>query len=134
MTAVTSADAAVGPDDRSLVVTRAFDAPRERVFDAWTDPTQVDRWWGPEGVATTADEICPRGIRVVTLKTGGVPESIPDDFEGRDEIAAALREETLLNRTATLSDVGDVATFVASDRARTVTGTEVTVSCGAMLD
>ncbi|MFC6964106.1 SDR family oxidoreductase [Halocatena marina] len=40
----------------------------------------------------------------------------------------------MLNRTATLADVGDVAAFVASDRARTITGTEVNVSCGAMLD
>lgn len=32
-----------------LVITRIFDAPRERVFKAWTDPRQVARWWGPHG-------------------------------------------------------------------------------------
>lgn len=79
-------------------------------------------------------ELGPHGIRVVTLKTGGVLETIPNDLPGRDEIVAKTEADALLNRTATLADVGDVAAFVASDRARTITGTEVNVSCGAMLD
>ncbi|HEX2728553.1 MAG TPA: SDR family oxidoreductase [Rubrobacteraceae bacterium] len=81
-----------------------------------------------------ACELGRHGIRVVTLKTGGVPESIPDTFVGRDEISAELQQATLLNRTATLSDVGAVATFVASDKARTMTATEVNISCGAIVD
>jgi NAD(P)-dependent dehydrogenase (short-subunit alcohol dehydrogenase family) len=81
-----------------------------------------------------ACELGPHGIRVVTLKTGGVPESIPDDFAGKDEISAAIRKATLLNRPATLADVGDVAAFVASDLARTITATEVNISCGALMD
>ncbi|MEV4112906.1 SDR family oxidoreductase [Nonomuraea sp. NPDC049695] len=74
------------------------------------------------------------GVRVVTMITGGVPESLPGDFPGRDELEAALREPTLLQRTATLADVGDVAAFVASDRARTMTSATVNVSCGAIVD
>jgi 3-oxoacyl-[acyl-carrier protein] reductase len=81
-----------------------------------------------------ACELGQHGIRVVTLKTGGVPESIPEDFPGRDEIAASLTQAALLNRTATLEDVGNVAAFVASDRARTITGADVNISCGAILD
>jgi uncharacterized protein YndB with AHSA1/START domain len=34
---------------KELVITREFDAPRERVWKAWTDPEIVKRWWGPEG-------------------------------------------------------------------------------------
>ena len=37
---------------RELVVSRVIDAPRERVFRAWTDPEQVARWWGPKGFVT----------------------------------------------------------------------------------
>lgn len=38
------------PSDREVVVTRAFDAPRQLVFDAWTKPEHVTRWMlGPEG-------------------------------------------------------------------------------------
>ena len=33
---------------KDLTVTRVFDAPRERVWAAWTDPELVRRWWGPE--------------------------------------------------------------------------------------
>lgn len=32
-----------------LVLTRVFDAPRERVWKAWTQPEEVKRWWGPKG-------------------------------------------------------------------------------------
>jgi 3-oxoacyl-[acyl-carrier protein] reductase len=81
-----------------------------------------------------ACELGQHGIRIVTLKTGGVPESIPDDFPGKNEIAEGIKQATLLNRAATLADVGDVAAFVASDRARTLTATEVNISCGALMD
>jgi 3-oxoacyl-[acyl-carrier protein] reductase len=81
-----------------------------------------------------AIELGPHGIRVVTLKTGGIPESIPDTFPGRDEIIANLLPSTLLKRMATLADVGNVAAFVASDQARAITATEVNISCGAIVD
>jgi uncharacterized protein YndB with AHSA1/START domain len=32
-----------------MVVTRVFDAPRELVWKAWTDPKYVMQWWGPQG-------------------------------------------------------------------------------------
>ncbi len=32
-----------------MVVTRVFDAPRELVWKAWTDPKYVKQWWGPKG-------------------------------------------------------------------------------------
>lgn len=81
-----------------------------------------------------AVELGSHGIRVVTLKTGGIPESIPEDFPGRDHIIANLLPQTLLKRTATLADVGNVAAFVASDQARTLTASDVNISCGAIID
>ena len=81
-----------------------------------------------------ACELGQHGIRVVTLKTGGVPESIPDTFAGKNEIAAGIQKATLLNRAATLADVGNVAAFVASDQAHTMTATDVNISCGALVD
>lgn len=35
--------------DRELLITRVFDAPREIVFRAWTDPKQLAQWYAPEG-------------------------------------------------------------------------------------
>lgn len=81
-----------------------------------------------------ACELGAYGIRVVTLKTGGVPESISADFEQKAEITAEITKTTLLKRAATLEDVGNVAAFVASDLARTMTSTEVNISCGALVD
>jgi 3-oxoacyl-[acyl-carrier protein] reductase len=81
-----------------------------------------------------ACELGEYGIRVVTLRTGGVPESIPAGFPGREEITAGIEQSGLLKRAATLADVGNVAAFVASDLARTMTSTEVNISCGAIVD
>jgi uncharacterized protein YndB with AHSA1/START domain len=36
-------------DERVLVITRVFDAPRELVFKAWTEPEHMVRWFGPRG-------------------------------------------------------------------------------------
>jgi NAD(P)-dependent dehydrogenase (short-subunit alcohol dehydrogenase family) len=81
-----------------------------------------------------ACELGQHGIRVVTIKTGGVPESLPDTVPGRDEIIAGLEQAPLLKRVAQLSDVGNVAAFVASDQARTMTASTVNISCGALMD
>jgi NAD(P)-dependent dehydrogenase (short-subunit alcohol dehydrogenase family) len=69
-----------------------------------------------------AAELGEHGVRVVTLLTSGIPETIPDDVPARQAIAEAIERSTLLGRAATLEDVGNVAAFVASDRARTITG------------
>jgi len=81
-----------------------------------------------------AVELGQQGIRVVTLKTGGIAESLPDAEPGREEIIAGIEEATLLKRAATLADVGNVAAFVASDYGRTMTATDVNISCGALID
>jgi 3-oxoacyl-[acyl-carrier protein] reductase len=81
-----------------------------------------------------AVELGPHGIRVLTLKTGGIPESIPEDAPERDAIINNLLPQTLLNRMATLQDVGNVAAFAASDQARTITSTDINISCGAIVD
>ena len=49
--------------DRELVLTRVFDAPRRVVFRAWTDPAQLVQWWSPEGftVALLEMDVRPGG-------------------------------------------------------------------------
>jgi len=39
--------ASTSADPRELVITRLFDAPRELVFQMWTEPEHMMRWWGP---------------------------------------------------------------------------------------
>jgi 3-oxoacyl-[acyl-carrier protein] reductase len=79
-------------------------------------------------------ELGPHGIRFVTLASGGVPETLPEGFEGRDQIVEMIEKQTLLGRAATLEDVGNAAAFAASDWARTMTAAIVNVSCGALID
>jgi 3-oxoacyl-[acyl-carrier protein] reductase len=81
-----------------------------------------------------ASELGKAGIRFVTLKTGGVPDTIPDVMDGGEALKASLNEATLTGRAAALEDVGAVAAFVASDRARTMTAATVNVSAGALID
>ncbi|WP_252819604.1 SDR family NAD(P)-dependent oxidoreductase [Actinoallomurus soli] len=81
-----------------------------------------------------ACELGPDGVRVVTLRTGGIPETLPEGFEGRETITGAIEGRTMLGRAATLEDVGNAAAFAASDLARTITGSAINISCGAIPD
>src|SRR3989449_10417530 len=42
----------VRKSERELVTTHTFDAPRELVWKAWTDPKLIPRWWGPSRYST----------------------------------------------------------------------------------
>jgi uncharacterized protein YndB with AHSA1/START domain len=44
-------------DGTDLVFERTFDAPRDKVWEAFTDPTIVPRWWGPHGTTATVAEL-----------------------------------------------------------------------------
>jgi 3-oxoacyl-[acyl-carrier protein] reductase len=80
-------------------------------------------------------ELGAKGVRFVTLRTGGIPETLPPELGGaREGIESGITKATLLGRAATLEDVGAVAAFVASDRARTMTAATVNVSAGALID
>ena len=81
-----------------------------------------------------AVELGAYGIRFVTLKTGGIPETIPPNMDGRAEIVESIERSTLLGRAATLADVGAVAAFIASDAAGTMTAADVNISAGAIMD
>jgi len=81
-----------------------------------------------------ASELGRHGVRVVTIRTSGVIDSIPETYEGRDALVASLEGMTMLGRGALLEDVGNVAAFVASDKARTMTAATANISCGALVD
>ena len=49
--------------DREIVISRTFDAPRELVWQAMTDPKHLVHWWGPRGFSTT--------IEVMDVRPGG---------------------------------------------------------------
>jgi uncharacterized protein YndB with AHSA1/START domain len=52
-----SAAAPAGARSRPFVMTRVFDAPRELVFDAFTDPERMKHSWGPKGFEVIASKM-----------------------------------------------------------------------------
>ena len=60
-----------------MVVTRIFDAPRELVWKAWTDPKYIMQWWGPKGFTAPFCEMDFRvgGKFLLSMRT-------PDGWEG----------------------------------------------------
>jgi 3-oxoacyl-[acyl-carrier protein] reductase len=95
-----------------------------------------------------AAELAPSGIRVVCLMPHAIPEASAIGSHSREvfrpaavragvtveEMLAGAAAGTPLKRLPTLAEVGDVAAFVASDRAGSMTGTVVNMSCGVLVD
>jgi uncharacterized protein YndB with AHSA1/START domain len=54
----------------TLTLTRLYNAPRERVWKAWTDPEQLAQWWGPDGFTTPRCEldVRPAGMLRIDMR------------------------------------------------------------------
>jgi len=63
-------------DARSIIGTRVYDAPRELVFAAFTDPKHLAQWWGPNGFTTTTHSF--------DFRPGGVWRFVMHGPDGRD--------------------------------------------------
>ena len=63
-------------DPRAIIGIREFDAPRELVFAAWTDPKHLAQWWGPNGFTTTTSRF--------EFRPGGVWRFVMHGPDGRD--------------------------------------------------
>jgi uncharacterized protein YndB with AHSA1/START domain len=62
--------------DREIVIFRVIDAPRELVFEAFTEVRHLSRWWGPEGFTTTT--------RSFEFRAGGVWDFVMHGPDGTD--------------------------------------------------
>jgi uncharacterized protein YndB with AHSA1/START domain len=62
--------------ERTIVTSRVIDAPPEQVFDAFTDPEHLARWWGPDGFTTTTSAF--------DMRPGGVWRFVMHGPDGRD--------------------------------------------------
>jgi len=110
---------ATGPAQRELVITREFDAPRELVYEAWTDPRHAAQWWGPRHHPARLIKMdvrvggawrhCLRSPETGDLWHGGVfrevvpPERLVFTFAWEEEGERGL--ETLV--TVTFAEIGE---------------------------
>ncbi len=62
--------------DQEIVMERVFNAPRELVFKAYTDPNLISKWWGPRRYTTTVDKL--------DLRVGGVWRFVQHDAGGNE--------------------------------------------------
>ncbi len=64
------------PGKQEIVISRVFDAPRDLVFKACTDPELISQWWGPKTFTTTVEQM--------NVRPGGVWRVVQRDAEGND--------------------------------------------------
>ena len=85
---------------QELVIERIFDAPRERVWKAWTDPAQMLRWWGPEKFTAPVIKI--------DFRVGGKSLSCMRSPEGQDYWSTGTyREIVPLQKIVTTDSFAD---------------------------
>jgi uncharacterized protein YndB with AHSA1/START domain len=70
-----------------LVTTRVLDAPPETVYNAWTDPTQMARWWGPKNFT---NPVCELDVR-----PGGAWRIVMRAPDGMEYICAGVYSEVV---------------------------------------
>jgi uncharacterized protein YndB with AHSA1/START domain len=92
-------------DAAAITGVREFDAPRELVFEAFTDPKHLSQWWGPEGFTTTTQSF--------DMRPGGVWRFVmhgPDgrDYENRVTFEQVVRPERIAWRHGGGDDVEPV--------------------------
>jgi uncharacterized protein YndB with AHSA1/START domain len=86
--ATTGTSHAKKPAQPGLVITRLFDAPRELVFKAWTDPERLARWWGPHGFTTP---YC-----TIDLRQGGAWHLCMRSPDGQDYWCKGIYQEIVV--------------------------------------
>lgn len=75
------------PGTQEMLITREFDAPRELVFKAFTDPTLLPQWWGPRYLSTEVDKM--------DVRPGGQWRFIQRDAEGNEYAFHGVYHEVL---------------------------------------
>lgn len=73
--------------DNEIVISRLFDAPRELVWEVWTNPEHVAKWWGPNGFSTTIHEM--------DVRPGGVWHLMMHGPDGRDYPNKSIFKEVI---------------------------------------
>jgi uncharacterized protein YndB with AHSA1/START domain len=91
-------------EGQELVLTRVFDAPRELVFKAWTDPKRVAQWWGPRGFSNPVCELDLRPGGAIRIHMRGPDGTVYPMTGVYQELVAP---ERIVFTSAALDDKGN---------------------------
>ena len=107
------------PGTRNIVLTRIIGAPRDQVYEAWTQPEHVTRWWDPAGK--------PLAVCVIDLRPGGAFQFVNDRPDGGEDFAGLYHELRPPERIVFSSDglIGTVNFIEDGTQTRLV----VTIEC-----
>lgn len=87
-------------DDRTIVITRVFNAPRDLVWRVWTEPAHIAQWWGPKGFTTRVEEM--------DLRPGGQSRYVMVGPDGTEYPAEGVfREVVPPERIVTTDEFGE---------------------------
>jgi len=84
--------------DREILMSRVFDAPREMVWAAFTDPMQVVQWGGPRGFTTT--------IEKMEVRPGGIWRHVMHGPDGTDYPSKSVFQEVVKPERLVFSHTG----------------------------
>jgi uncharacterized protein YndB with AHSA1/START domain len=105
------------PSDREIVLTRAFDAPRDLVFEAWTRPEHVRHWWG---LRSSTMLLCEAEVR-----PGGSWRYVTTAEDGAEVPFTGVYKEITPPERLVYTEMYDVEPFNSGEPAvNTVTFTE----------
>ncbi len=112
----------IEPGRQDIIITRVFDAPREVVFTALTDPHLIPNWWGPARYETTVDraDVRPGGQwRYVSRDADGTEygfRGVYHDIVAPDRVVQTFEFEGMPGHvsleTATLEEVDGKTRYV----------------------
>jgi uncharacterized protein YndB with AHSA1/START domain len=85
------------PDEQEIEITRVFDATRDLLFDAWTNPLHLARWWGPSGFTNPICEI--------DLRVGGTWRVVMRAPDGSEIHVTAVYREIIPQKRLAFSSV-----------------------------
>ena len=94
---MTATPAAAPASDRELVLTRLIDAPREKLFRAWTDPALLKQWFAPLPWTTASAEL--------DVRPGGASLIVMRDPEGNEFPSRGVFLEVIKNERLVFTDV-----------------------------
>jgi uncharacterized protein YndB with AHSA1/START domain len=130
----------IEPGRQDIVIRRTFDAPREVVFKAITDPSLIPNWWGPRRYTTDVDvmEVRPGGRwRFINRAADGTEfgfHGVYHDVVAPERVTQTFEFEGVPGHvtldTATLEELDGKTTFVSTSVFQSVEDRDAMVASG----